>query len=103
MGHEELGSLVCQGVAVDAKHPGLICFENKYFEKIDTCGTMELLGQFLRAYNCCREQSTLARSFKCSVAFSAFFSMALFTNRVQNMKQSTENCPEQHPPCFNYL
>lgn len=24
MGHEELGSLLCQGMAVDTKHPGLI-------------------------------------------------------------------------------
>lgn len=25
MGHEELGSLLCQGMAVNMKHPGLIC------------------------------------------------------------------------------
>lgn len=76
MGHEELGSLLCQGMAVNMKHPGLICLglilpfakkkktsykasdRNKYLEKTDTCGTVELLGQFLRACNCWEFTST---------------------------------------------
>lgn len=75
MGREELGNLVCQGMSADTEHPGCpnsfgvyssICKntpyrasdKNEYFEKIDTCGTTELLGQFLRARNCWGEQFT---------------------------------------------